>query len=134
MATDDRILIRLPRAHWQQIVNNIADMAGTSDCEILSQVEEDLPQVPELWSVTEAADFLNVSHQRINQLTAADLCDTEWLRHYTEHIHVCILSNQHTTPHQCECHTTKPVKRTQFTPPTPDERRADQEWAQNGGH
>lgn len=31
----------------------------------------DSPQVPELWSVTEAAEFLGVSNQRINQLLHA---------------------------------------------------------------
>lgn len=40
MATEERITIRLPRSHWQQIVDDITNMAGTSDCEILSQVDE----------------------------------------------------------------------------------------------
>lgn len=38
---EDLVTVRLPRAHWQQIVDDIENMCGTSaeDIEILSSVE-----------------------------------------------------------------------------------------------
>ena len=67
-------------ARADQTVNSALNSAGLQNPEII-EVEAmswdefdrrlDEPQVPELWSVTEAAQYLGVSNQRINQLIAA---------------------------------------------------------------